>query len=90
MKLDQQFSFEVTARDKLENSITVIADYPHTPQKCSMCKEFGHLPLCCPQATFDHVVNYGCLMVTKALETEDSSSGDQKIPAKSVHKSTAV
>ncbi|KFK36168.1 hypothetical protein AALP_AA4G086700 [Arabis alpina] len=49
MKLDQKFPPTVRVRDKLGNSVTVLAEYPHVPHKCQGCNEFGHLLLRCPK-----------------------------------------
>ncbi|KFK36269.1 hypothetical protein AALP_AA4G100400 [Arabis alpina] len=49
MKLDQKFPSAVRVKDKLGNSVTVLADYPHVPHKCHGCNEFGHLLLRCPR-----------------------------------------
>lgn len=49
MKLDQKFPIAVRVRDKLCNSVTVLAEYPHIPHKCQGCNEFGHFLLCCPK-----------------------------------------
>ncbi|KFK28563.1 hypothetical protein AALP_AA7G012500 [Arabis alpina] len=49
MKLDKKFPPAVRVRDKLGNSVTVLAEYPHIPHKCQGCNEFGHLLLRCPK-----------------------------------------
>ncbi|KFK44773.1 hypothetical protein AALP_AA1G301200 [Arabis alpina] len=49
MKLDQKFPLAVRVRDKLGNSVTVLAEYPHIPHRCQGCKEFRHLLLRFPK-----------------------------------------
>lgn len=50
----------VRVKDKLGNSVLIEASYPKLPPQCSLCSEFGHLQLRCPQAlpkataTVDH------------------------------------
>ncbi|CAA7024808.1 unnamed protein product [Microthlaspi erraticum] len=40
----------VRITDKLGTSILISASYPNLPPKCSLCKEFGHLQLRCPES----------------------------------------
>lgn len=48
MKLDHSFPSAVRVKDKLGNMALAQAEFPHVSQKFSICSEFGHLPLRCP------------------------------------------
>lgn len=47
MKFDKKFLFVVRVRDKLGISVIILTKFPHVPQKCASCSEFGHLSLRC-------------------------------------------
>lgn len=40
----------VRITDRLGGSVLIDASYPKLPPKCSLCKEFGHFQLRCPEA----------------------------------------